>query len=356
MFKKLRCALGVALATVCLAAAPAFADLRGIDISSWQSSLYVPSVDADFVIVKATQGTWYTNPSYSRHAAQTVSSGKLLGIYHYAEGGSVAAEAEHFIDAAGPYIGEAVLVLDWESQDNPGYWQQGSWVKSWCDYVYQRTGVKPMVYVSASIMGYMANIGDYGLWIAQYASMNATGYQSTPWNEGAYTCAMRQYTASGLVSGYGGYLDLNKFYGNRDAWMKYATGDPNATYDGGGEVQKPSAGSSQKPSKPKPSTSSSKYTVRYGDCLSTIGAKLGVSWTSIASANGIHSPYVIYPGQRLTIPGESQASSSSRTYTVRYGDCLSVIGARLGVSWTTLASRNGISSPYVIYPGQVLRY
>ena len=71
-----------------------------------------------------------------------------------------------------------------------------------------------------------------------------------------------------------------------EAWMAYATGGGDLSYD-----QSAGGGSS--------SSAGSTYTVRSGDCLSTIGAKLGVSWTAIASANGIRAPYTIYPGQVL---------------------------------------------------------
>lgn len=43
------------------------------------------------------------------------------------------------------------------------------------------------------------------------------------------------------------------------------------------------------------------------------------------------------------------------TYTVRSGDTLSGIGAKVGVPWQTLATLNGIKAPYTIRPGQVLR-
>ncbi len=49
-------------------------------------------------------------------------------------------------------------------------------------------------------------------------------------------------------------------------------------------------------------TTTTTYTVQSGDCLSTIGRKLGVNWKEIASLNGIHSPYTIYKGQKLKIP------------------------------------------------------
>ena len=49
-------------------------------------------------------------------------------------------------------------------------------------------------------------------------------------------------------------------------------------------------------------------------------------------------------------------NSSSRIYTVKSGDTLSGIGAKLGVNWKSIANKNGIKSPYIIYPGQKLKY
>lgn len=48
-----------------------------------------------------------------------------------------------------------------------------------------------------------------------------------------------------------------------------------------------------------------KYVVQPGDRLFRIGLNLGYDadfWKQIASANGIVSPWLIYPGQELTIP------------------------------------------------------
>lgn len=47
---------------------------------------------------------------------------------------------------------------------------------------------------------------------------------------------------------------------------------------------------------------------------------------------------------------------SYRYYTVKSGDTLYSIGSRLGVDWTKLASNNGIRSPYMIQIGQKLKY
>lgn len=63
---------------------------------------------------------------------------------------------------------------------------------------------------------------------------------------------------------------------------------------------------------------------------------------------------IVARAKQLTGKGSSGGGTSS-TYTVRSGDTLSSIGAKVGVKWQTLASLNGIKAPYVIKPGQVLK-
>lgn len=111
-------------------------------------------------------------------------------------------------------------------------------------------------------------------------------------------------------------------------------------------------GSSPPPPPQTNSGGSTTYTVQPGDYLSLIASKFGTTYTAIAQANGISSPYLIYPGEHLTIPGASSSGSGSWTYTVQAGDSLYSIGQRYGYSSMTLAQYNGISSPYTIYPGE----
>lgn len=199
--------------------------LQGIDISHYQPNIDLSKVEADFVIVKATEGTWYTDPYCDKHISAAKKNKKLIGAYHYANGGDYRAEADYFLKKVDKYLGEAVLVLDWEGQGNQMYGVNDlTWCKNWLNYVYKKTGVKPMLYCSQSIMARFQNVGDYGLWIAQYPNYEPTGYQEHPWNEGRYTCAMRQYTSAGRLKGFSGNLDLDKFYGDAEAWKKYAKG------------------------------------------------------------------------------------------------------------------------------------
>lgn len=92
------------------------------------------------------------------------------------------------------------------------------------------------------------------------------------------------------------------------------------------------------------------YKVQSGDYLSLIGQRFQVPWQSIASQSGIPSPYIIYVGESLAIP----LSSTYATYSVQSGDYLSLIGQKYEVNWQSIASANGISSPYAISLGEKL--
>ena len=173
--------------------AVALADLNGIDVSSYQPSDITARVAADFAIVKTTQGTSYVNPKANAQIANAQATGKEIGIYHYAGGGNPESEADYFINNSANYIRKAVLVLDWESNQNAS-WGNTDWATRFVNRVKARTGVIPMVYVQASAVWQVqgARNAGAGLWVAQYASMSPTGYQSNPWKYGAYSEAMRQ--------------------------------------------------------------------------------------------------------------------------------------------------------------------
>ena len=322
--------------------------LNGIDISNWQKGIDLSKVPFDFVIAKATQGTGYVSPDCSRQVEQALALGKCAGIYHYITGGNATAEANYFVDNCKNWAGKAVFCLDWESAEN-GAWGNEAYLEEVVKQVKARIGVPPIIYVQASRYRQVKAVADRqncGLWIAQYASMNATGYQSEPWNEGAYACAIRQYSSAGRLNGFGGNLDLNKFYGDRAAWQKYVGGN-NAT------VRPAAVTPAAKPAA-QPAQSRRTYTVQSGDTLSGIAAKLGVS-TSQISGYRSGNPNLIYPGETLTISGgSSSAKSAGTTYTVRSGDTLSGIAAKYGTTYQAIAAKNHISNPNLIHPGQVL--
>lgn len=207
--------------------------MNGIDVASYQAGIDLSAVPCDFVIVKATEGNYYTNPDFTRAYDQAVSLGKKVGVYHYANGiASAETEAAYFLDTIGDRVGKAVLVLDWEQGSNNAFSNPG-YAKAWLDYVFQKTGVRPLIYMSKSVCyGYdwSAVAPNHGLWVAQYANNNPTGYQSSPWTDsngyGAWSApAIFQYTSTGRLSGWNGNLDLNIAYMDGTAWDKYAQGE-----------------------------------------------------------------------------------------------------------------------------------
>lgn len=204
--------------------------LNGIDIASYQKQLQINKVPMDFVVIKATGGKSYVNPYCDTHYQQAKAAGKLIGVYHYAKekglAGTAKEEATHFVNTIKGYLGQALLVLDWEEDVT-----NTSWAKEFLDTIYSATKVKPLIYMSKSVTrqadwSAVAN-ADYGLWMAQYADNNPTGYQDNPWKDNGDTGAfknivMHQYSSHGRLSGYNGDLDLDKFYGDRNAWIAYA--------------------------------------------------------------------------------------------------------------------------------------
>ena len=201
--------------------------MNGVDISSYQGGINLSTVPCDFVIVKATEGTSYINPYCNAQAGQTLNLGKKLGLYHFASGGDATAEADYFVNNIKGYLGKPLLVLDWEKEAiNRGV----GWAKQWLDRVQQRTGLKPLIYMSNSVVnGYdwktVASAG-YGLWNAGYYDYGTPmGYNpSAPLigGTGAWKdAAIYQYTSEGQLAGWNGNLDLDVFYGDGKAWDAY---------------------------------------------------------------------------------------------------------------------------------------
>lgn len=324
--------------------------MNGIDVSNWQRGIDLSAVPCDFVICKATEGTYYVSGDCARQVEQALSLGKAVGVYHYANAGDARAEADFFVNNCANWIGKVVWCLDWEGQNNHLFGSGAAsqnWIRTFCDRVRERTNTEPLVYVSAGYLNEVQNIGNRGLWIAQYADMNPTGYQATPWNEGAYACAIRQYSSSGRLNGYNGSLDLNKFYGDRATWNKYVGTSTSVT-----PAPTPAPA-------PAPTPAAGTYTVKSGDTLSGIASMFGTTYQALAQLNGIANPNLIYPGQVLKVNGvagsAAPAPSSGTTYTVKSGDTLSGIAAKYGTTWQELQKLNGIVNANVIYPGQVLK-
>ena len=204
--------------------------MNGIDISSYQAELNAGIVPSDFVFIKATEGTKYINPTWKEQAGQVTQANKLLGFYHFASIGNPIAEADFFISVVKDYIGKAVLVLDFEAGAINAWGNVGA--RQFLNRVKEKTGINPMIYMSAEVtrqFNWSIASGNNALWVAQYASMSPTGYQSAPWADGKgygawSSAAIHQYSSSGSLANWDGHLDLNLAYINATQWKTLAGG------------------------------------------------------------------------------------------------------------------------------------
>lgn len=209
--------------------------LNGVDVASWQAGIDFSKIACDFAIIKATGGKSYVNPHCDTQYQSAKKSGKLLGVYHYAHEsgmeGTAEQEAQFFLDNVKGYIGEAILILDWESSNKGDV----VWAKAWMDYVWAKTGVAPMFYTYTGVLNSynfssIAN-ADYGLWVANYgtdAVINGFKQPSPPSSPYWKSTAMYQYSSNTMLSGWGSRLDANVFYGDANAWKAYAGNKTNS--------------------------------------------------------------------------------------------------------------------------------
>lgn len=211
--------------------------LRGIDVSEYQASLNLGSIAGDFVLVKATGGVGYVNPDCDNKVQQALSLGRKFGVYHYfSDGfndGDPVAEANFFVDNCIGYVGKGIFILDWERGGNPDVNNVGK-AKAWLDQVFARTGVRPIIYMSLSLVQELdwtpVIQGNYGLWVAAWPNGNnvVPNYSMDPnsdpnphW-DGQVNDVLWQFTSTGRIDGYGSNLDCDFFYGTRESWDAYA--------------------------------------------------------------------------------------------------------------------------------------
>lgn len=193
------------------------AKLEGIDVSHWNHKVAIAEHKPDFVMIKATEGVTFKDPDMLYHYWLAQSMYVPSGFYHYAraEKNTPEAEAEHFIST----IPETALgfghplALDFEGKAL-SLKDVDSWALRFMQHIYNKTGVKPLLYASQSTLKRFPKTADFGcgLWVARYRN-KALGYGDIkPWK----FAAMWQYTSNPI--------DRDIFYGNKTQFEKYGKG------------------------------------------------------------------------------------------------------------------------------------
>lgn len=206
--------------------------VAGMDVSGYQgnvnwSSAY--SKGARFAYVKATEGTYYTNPYFAQQYNGSYNVGMIRGAYHFARPDTTtgATQADYFVNHGGGWSADAKTLpgaLDMEY--NPygstcyGLSKSGmaSWISSFSSRYKTRTGRYPVIYTSNSwwttCVGTSGNFSATSpLWVARYSSTVGT----LPYAWSYYT--FWQFADSGTFPG-----DQNTFNGAYDRLVVLARG------------------------------------------------------------------------------------------------------------------------------------
>lgn len=124
----------------------------------------------------------------------------------------------------------------------------------------------------------------------------------------------------------------------------------------------PAAPAAQQPAQGSSSGGGGGHTVQPGETLSGIAARLGVSQSALAAANGLAYDGWVIAGTTLKVPAAGSAAPSQSqgpppmgAYKVRPGDTLSGIAAAAGVAREQIAWMNGIDPNGYVIEGTVLK-
>lgn len=203
----------------------------GVDVYSGQGNInWVQAKNAGYTFAwaKATEGVGYTDSKYLMNAVNGPAAGIKMGAYHFARpdlnptNAGAINEANYFLSVAQPYITTCELPpsLDLEGsylQSNFTSAQLTAWVQNWMTTVQNATGIKPVIYISASTAAYLnSSVNTYPLW-TDYVDGSST---NPPPSTGVWpTWTFKQYDWTATVPGIpGSTTDLNVFNGNMAAF------------------------------------------------------------------------------------------------------------------------------------------
>lgn len=181
---------------------------RGVDLSHYQGLVNFQQVAAaglDFVYLKATQGTDYTDPTYAQHASAVAKTALLHGAYHYFQPDQdPVAQARHFVQQVRMSRHSMPPMLDVETVGQASADTIRKGVLIWLQHVHQALNCRPILYSYGDF--WQQNLGPalnaYPFWLADYS-------KSLQVPTGLQNLRLWQYSATGRVPGIENQVDLD---------------------------------------------------------------------------------------------------------------------------------------------------
>lgn len=197
----------------------------GIDVSHHQGKIdwdmVARSSDENpirFVIMKATEGSSFTDPDYADNIRNARSKGFVCGVYHfYSPVASPQKQAQNYINTVKLQKGDFVPVVDVEHSGRSSDELQRE-LLVFLKALESHYGVKPIIYASSKFRKrHLSNavFDEYPFWVAHY-------YVVRPGTDKKWV--MWQFTDHASVSGINGYTDFNVFKGTEAEFNKLRIG------------------------------------------------------------------------------------------------------------------------------------
>ncbi len=110
-------------------------------------------------------------------------------------------------------------------------------------------------------------------------------------------------------------------------------------------------------------TPPNEYVVVDGDTVSGVAERFGLATAEVLAFNGLGWSSLIFPGQRLALPGGVPAEAAAPAPTaapeitkhvVVEGDTVSAIAAAYGLDLASVLSANGLAASSLIFPGEAI--
>jgi lysozyme len=171
------------------------------------------------VIHKATEGTGWSDPTYTSRKPEALTAGLLWGAYHFGVNEDGVAQANYFLSVVKPGPND-LLALDFE--ENPSSQMTIAQAEQFVTEIYTQTGRYPGFY-SDALAGNMLGstqspvLANCWFWRAEYGGSSPSVPPTWP------TWTMWQYTETGTVPGIEGSCDRDTFNGTSAALNKLWT-------------------------------------------------------------------------------------------------------------------------------------
>lgn len=309
----------------------------GIDVSVWQGGSIdyekVKNDGIEVIYIRSSEGEFYVDPYYLRNYNNAKVNGLRVGFYHYLTATSIEEaiqQADFFVSLVGGLEPDCRLAMDFEQFGTLNTNEINEISLAFLQRVEEKSGKEVVIY---SDLSNARNIfskelaSKYPIWIAEY------GVERPSNNEKWDTWIGFQYSDEGEIEGINRKVDLDYF--TKGIFLSDTSKIPEA------QINPPSPDETQS------------IVIKRGDTLSSISIEYATTVERLIELNNITNPNLIFAGNTLVVP-INDGKKQTVTYKVQKGDTLSSIAKKYNITVQQLINANSIQNPNLIYIGQIL--